>query len=218
MFKSTITKTDNTAIPAIVRQGAYSTPIWIQSAWQSGEYAEFICRNGCGHCCTAMAANLRGASIDPHQEFLLCCELWGKPSDQGVSAPFITVGGMVKVLRHLGVSAHAHGVKAGEQQAATDHIVQSLQSQKLVAFISDPERNPSNPFSTGLHYVLALEIDSKGSILIANSSEKVSKGGIQYVDRDTIANSLFQGGTADENMTWGRLENIPAGCTYVVVD
>ena len=215
---SIVTKTDDSSIPARIRLGEHSTPVWIQTAWTQGEYAEFIQRNGCGHCCTAMIANLRGVSIDPHQEFLLCCELWGTPHECGVIAPFITVSGMVKVLTHLGIKAKAYGVPLGGQKAATEHIINCLKEHCLVAFISDPLRDPKNPFSTGLHYVLAVEVDEEGRILIANSSEKVVKGGIQYVDRTTVEKSLYQGGTASEEMTWGNVDDIPAGCTYVVIE
>lgn len=65
---------------------------------------------------------------------------------------------------------------------------------------------------------MAVGIDEKGDILIANSSEKVSKGGIQKVNAQTIEKSIFEGGTANPEMTWGMLDYIPRGCTYVVVD
>ena len=217
-MKVTYQVTTDKKIPAVVYKGDYSTLVWIQSEWTEGRYAGWVQRNGCGHCCTAMAANLRGKSLDPHQELTLCCELWGEPSDANQTAPFITVAGIVKVLEHLGLSSACFGVAKGEAKQATEHIIKSLQNGKLVIFISDPERYPENPFSTGLHYVMAVGIDEKGDILIANSSEKVSKGGIQKVAAQTIEKSIFEGGTANPEMTWGMLDYIPRGCTYVVVD
>ncbi len=40
--------------------GDRSTPVWFQNRWGSDEreFSEFIVRNGCGHCCAAMALSL----------------------------------------------------------------------------------------------------------------------------------------------------------------
>ena len=35
---------------------------------------------------------------------------------------------------------------------------------------------------------------------------------------EKIENALYQGGAADESMTWGIVEQLDKGCTYVVVD
>ena len=54
-------------IPAIVRIGDAATPVWHQAKWSEGEYQEFVRKNGCGHCCAAMALCLHGIDIDVRQ-------------------------------------------------------------------------------------------------------------------------------------------------------
>lgn len=210
-------RTGNAAVPAIIRVKEQETPVWIQSAWETGEFAQYIRRNGCGHCCTAMAARLQGVALDPYQEYLLCRKLWGEPDVEKGQDHFLTVAGIVKVLQHLSIPAQCFGVAEGEQQAAASHIVTCLQAGKQVILISDPFRDPGNVFSTGYHYVLAVGFDADGKILIANSSEKTCTGGIQTVTAQTIQRALYAGGTADPQMTWGVVETLEKGCTYVVV-
>ena len=60
--------TGSEAIPAEVTLGEHTTPVWIQQKWEEGQYAEYVRKNGCGHCCTAMAARLRASLVA-----LLCC-------------------------------------------------------------------------------------------------------------------------------------------------
>lgn len=108
-------RTENPAIPAEIMLGKYSTPVWIQSAWTEGEFAQYIRNNG-------------------------------------------------------------------------------------------------------YHYVLAVGIRADGKILIANSSENTTKGGVQWVTREQIAQSLYQGGEPNKSLTWGEIERFGQGCTYVVID
>lgn len=209
-------RTENAGIPAVIRVGENETPVWIQTAWTEGEFARYIQRNGCGHCCAAMAARLRGVELDPYREYLLCRQLWGEP--QNGQDHFQTVAGIVKVLGHLQIPAQCYGVEEGKPEAAAEHILQCLQGGKLVIFVSDPFRNPGNVFSTGYHYVMAVGFDENGKILIANSSENTSAGGVQAVTLETVKNALYQGGTGDMEMTWGEIAVLYKGCTYVVVE
>ncbi len=210
-------RTEDPSIPATVRIGEQTTPVWIQSAWTEGEYAQYIRRNGCGHCCAAMAANLHGVKTDPYQTYLLCHQLWGPPEESKGQDHFQTVAGITAVLRHWNIPCEAFGVAEGQQKQATDHILDCLRAGKQVIFVSDPFLMPNNPFSTGYHYVMAVGFDRDGKILIANSSENTCKGGVQSVDPIQITNALFLGGTADSAMTWGIVEVLYKGCTYVVV-
>lgn len=211
----TFKRTTDKCIPVIVHKNRFSTPVWIQSEWIQGEYARYIQRNGCGHCCTAMAACLCGVDIDPYRVYLRCRELWGSPREEFGQDHFITVAGIVKVLYSLGITAKCYGV--GKKDQAMKHITQSLKDDKLVIFVSDPFRDNNNPFSTGYHYVLALGLDEDGNVLIANSSEKVIQGGVQVVSPSSVEKALYQNGTADMTMTWGVVEELYKGCTYVVV-
>ena len=209
--------TNHPAIPAVVKLGEKETPVWIQSAWEEGAFALYIRRNGCGHCCAAMAANLNGVKIDPYEEYLLCRKLWGAPNDRIGQDHFQTVAGIAKILTYLGVPARCYGVAEGKQQEATKHMVSCLNEGKQIIFVCDPFRNPGDPFSTDYHYVMAVGFAENGEILIANSSEETVKGGVQYVTSKMIEQSLYQGGTASEDMTWGQVEVLHKGCTYVVV-
>lgn len=101
----TFERTNDPAIPAMIRIGQQQTPVWIQSAWTQVEYALYIRRNGCGHCCTAMAARLQGIQIDPYQAYLLCRQLWGDPEEAKGQDHFQTVAGIVKILQHLHIPA-----------------------------------------------------------------------------------------------------------------
>ena len=56
--------------PATIFLGDHQTPVWIQQRWEEGEYAGFIQKNGCGHCCVAMAARLQGVDLTPMRNFL----------------------------------------------------------------------------------------------------------------------------------------------------
>ena len=217
MELATYMTTENAAIPAIVRLGKYETPVWIQSAWETGEFAFYIRRNGCGHCCAAMAANLNGVKITPYEEYLLCRELWGAPDENIGQDHFQTVAGITKVLSHLGIPAQFYTVEEGKQQCSAAHIVSCLKEGKTVIFACDPFRNPGDPFSTGYHYVLAVGFLQEGEILVANSSEDTVKGGVQFVTEETIAKSLYRGSTASPDMTWGQVEYLDKCCTYVVV-
>lgn len=203
---------EDALIPATVCLGERSTPVWIQTQWQQGEFAVYIRKNGCGHCCTAMTANLYGVSIDPYGVYTLCRQLWGPPENG--QDHFLSVGGITKVLRHLQIPAQCYGVAKGQE--AAEHIVDCLRQGKQVILISDPFKDPGNLFSTGYHYVLAVGLQEDGGILIANSSETVTAGGVQTATRQQIASALYQGGTANEEMTWGEIERLWEGCTYVV--
>ncbi len=191
---------DNELIPSIVTLGDGSTPVWRQGRWSEGEYQQFVRGNGCGHCCTAMALNLHGIKIDPHEEFTLCMKLWGEPvlPQRG----YQTVSGITKILGYHGVKAECFGVPSREE--ATAGIEEALKNGKQVIFWSHPNEDfPENPFSTGEHYVMAVGYTEDGKILVANSSEKRAPTGVQLVDVDTIAKALLLG-ASPEDMTWGE--------------
>ncbi|MBR2330124.1 MAG: hypothetical protein IKA40_02645, partial [Clostridia bacterium] len=75
--------TNGEKISCIAKVGKNSTPVWRQNRWDTGEYAFYVVHNGCGHCCAAMALQLRGISINPHEEYELCRRLWGAPNENG---------------------------------------------------------------------------------------------------------------------------------------
>lgn len=83
---------DEGVIRSVVTLGDKSTPVWAQNRWDTGEYQEFVRKNGCGHCCCAMALNLYGIKIDPHGEFALCRRLWGGRDDHKYNAGYVVVG------------------------------------------------------------------------------------------------------------------------------
>jgi hypothetical protein len=204
-------------IPSEVFLGDASTPVWHQAKWSEGEYEEFVRKNGCGHCCAAMALNLHGIKITPHEEFTLCRKLWGEPNreQEFPQGNYQTVQGIAKILRHHGVPAECFGVPTREHAAA--HIESVLREGKQVIFWSAPREDfPENPFSTGAHYVMAVGYTEKGEILIANSSQKKAPIGVQTVDVDTIAKALYLGADPTDK-TWGEKGDHIHCAGYVVV-
>ena len=200
-------------IPAYVSLGNKSTPVWLQQKWSEGEYSEFIVKNGCGHCCAAMALNLHGIKIDPHEEFTLCRKLWGEPKEH--QGNYQTVSGITEILAHYGVSACRCGVPS--RKRAARRIQKALESGKQVIFWSKPREDfPENPFSKGSHYVLAVGYTKDGQILVANSSQKSAPSGVQTVDIDTIAQALYLG-AAPRYMTWGERDRHINCAGYVIV-
>ena len=204
-------------IPAVVSIGGKSTPVWHQANWSEGEYQEFVRKNGCGHCCAAMALNLHGIKITPHEEFTLCRKLWGEP-DRDQEYPqgnYQTVGGITKILKYHGVNAEYFGVPSLEDAKA--RIEESLKNGKQVIFWSNPNESfPENPFSIGEHYVMAVGYTEEGRILVANSSAKRAPEGVQFVDVDTILRALFLGSDPFD-LTWGQKGYHVHCAGYVVV-
>lgn len=219
MPHATYVFTDNEKIPAKVTVNGYSTPVWFQQKWEEGEYAQYIQRNGCGHCCTAMALNLNGIKITPYDEFVLCRKMWGNPrmEEPFNEDNFISASGIVKIINSFDVPAQCFGVMQGKSYEAAKHMEDMLLNGKQVIFWSHPsEKLENNPFSPGEHYVLAVGIGENGKILIANSSMRsAAKNGIQFTDPETIEKVLFEG-CAPADLTWGRYPlEISGG--YVIV-
>ncbi len=212
--------TNSEYAPAVVSLNGNSSPVWIQDKWEDGEYAQYIRKNGCGHCCTAMALNLNGVTITPHEEFVLCRKMWGEPR-MGMPLEednFLSAAGIVKVLNSFDIKAKCFGVQTGQSQNAAKHIENSLSDGKLVILWSHPsEKLDPNPFSSGEHYILLTGIDAESKILVANSSSKADTDcGIQHTDVETIAKVFWDGCDPDQSFTWGRYDLAHSG-GYVVV-
>ena len=204
-------------IPSVVFLGDASTPVWHQAKWSEGEYEEFVRKNGCGHCCAAMALNLHGIKINPHEEFTLCRKLWGEPNreQEFPQGNYQTVAGIAKILCHHGVPAECFGVTSRE--IAARHIEAALKEGKQVIFWSNPNEDfPENPFSFGEHYVMAVGYTEKGEILVVNSSQRKAPTGVQTVDVDTIAKALYLGAEPTDK-TWGEKGDHIHCAGYVVV-
>ena len=217
MYYATYDLVSSDTIPSIVRFGNHHSPVWRQQRWVSGEYQEFIRKNGCGHCCATMALRLNGVYIDPHQEFTLCRQLWGEPQkDREFPQDNLqSVAGITKILRHHGVAAEYFGVP--DLKKAEKHFDEALRAGKKIIFWSHPtEGFPENPFSKKEHYVLAVGYTPEGKILVANSSEPWTPIGIHEVPMQTIMRALFLG--ADPiDMTWGERDHYINCAGYVVV-
>lgn len=211
--------TGDTSVPAIITKEENSTPVWIQQEWQNGEFSQYIIKNGCGHCCCAMALNLNGIKIDPHEEYTYCRKLWGEPrmGEPLFEDHFLSETGIAQVIRSFGVNAKAFGIEAGKAYEASCHIEKELSEGRVVIIWSHPsDKLPDNPFSPGEHYILAAGITDNGEILIANSSLKAhTKDGIQFAERETLEKVLFEN-TVTTDYTWGRYDFTKSGA-YVVV-
>ena len=209
-----------------VTLGASSTPVWFQNRWQSDpdELAQYIVRNGCGHCCAAMALTMRKIPLDPLGEYRLCRSLWGAPEEvvgedgkKSGQGNFQSAFGIARILRHHGLRAEVYGV--GDASAVREHILSALSSGKLVIFCVRPtEPSALNPFSLGYHWVMAVGYCASGGILVANSAEKYAPTGVQEVDIDSIIPALCHG-AAPRDMTWGEWsEDFLEGTGYLTVD
>ena len=208
--------TNNEKIPAKISVDMSTSPVWIQQLWDEGEYASFIRYNGCGHCCAAMALSLKGIRITPHEEFELCRKMWGVPDEQNGEYNYQSVSGISKVMGNFGIKCEYFGVPKGKSRDAAKHIEDSLKDGKFVIFWSHPsEKLKDNPFSTGEHYVLAFGIDENGKVLIANSSNRTNKNGVQITDTETIEKALFEGSEPCD-CTWGRADLKYTG-GYVII-
>lgn len=217
MYYATYDLVYSDKIPYIVTFGFHSTPVWRQHLWDSGAFQEFIRKNGCGHCCTAMALRLNGVyNIDPHAEFTTCRQLWGEPQkDREFPQDNLqSVSGITKILQHYGVKAEYFGVP--DLAKAEKHFAKVLKAGKQIIFWSHPTEDfPDNPFSPHEHYVMAVGYTPEGKILVANSSRWAAKA-VQIVDMQTIMRALYLG--ADPiDMTWGERDHYINCAGYVVV-
>ena len=211
--------TGNTKEPAIITRDNYSTYVLIQQEWETGEYAKFIQKNGCGHCCTAMALNLNGITITPHEEYCLCRELWGAPrmGEPIYEDNFLSETGIAEIIRYFGIPARAFGIESGKAYEASVFIENELLAGKQIIIWSHPsDKLPDNPFSPGEHYILAAGFTDDGKILIANSSRRSkAENGIQFTERETIEKVLFEG-TQISDYTWGRYDFAKSGAFVVI--
>ena len=205
---------------ATVRRGEFETPVWIQSRWEEGEHACYVQKNGCGHCCAAMAARLFGVrDVTPHSEYAHCLTLFGEPSLDRNEGHFLSPLGVARSLRGFGVKAEAYGYEPNGQAAATERILEALRAGKLVVHESFPLKK-DNPFSPGAHYVLLFGLDPEGRVLVANSSLRANPPvpGIQAVPTSAIADSLLPtGGIIGRKDGWGRAVGFGDNAGYVIV-
>lgn len=123
MIYASYREENNELIPVCVSLGEMQTPVWLQQRWEAGEYAIYVRKNGCGHCCAAMALNMHGVKIDPHEEYELCVKLWGHPKIDGheKQGNFQSVDGIAKVIRHFGIAAESFGVPDRESAIQKEH-------------------------------------------------------------------------------------------------
>ena len=219
MMKKVSWRTENSRkIPVYVTVGDRESPVWIQQEWDEGEYQLYVRKNGCGHCCAAMALTLNGISIDPHEEYSLCRELWGAPREEENfrQGNFQSISGITKILRHFGVAAEPYGVP--DAAAAMEHIERSLKDGKIVIFESHPTEDfPDNPFSPGEHWMMLVGYADDGRLVALNSSSRIGTGGVQLVDSSTVSRALPLGSTPVD-MTWGEwTRDFMYGIGYIVV-
>ncbi len=209
-----IKPSDDPLIPVYASLGGFETPVWAQSRWEQGPYAKYVRKNGCGHCCAAMAARLYGVEIDPAMEFDTCVTLWDEPDE--THDWFQTARGITEVLRAYGISSSAFGVpEKGEELSLTRHLMEcALSSGHPVIFWSHPWEGP-NLFSTGEHYVMAAGYDEEGHVIVLNSSVTTTDAGFHRTDLDTIMQCMYRGSTASIT-GWGTESDLP-GCGGIVI-
>lgn len=211
--------TNDEKISCIAKVGKNSTPVWRQNRWDTGEYAFYVVHNGCGHCCAAMALQLRGISINPHEEYELCRRLWGAPNENGkpMQHHFMSISGISKIMAHFDIPAKCYSVPKDDLTETKEIILAALSAGKQVAFWSQPSPGfPENPFSKNEHYVMAIGFLENGQIAVANSNEKMAPHGVQGVDWGAIEKALYHG-SEPTDMTWGEPEHYNHCAGYVVI-
>ncbi len=210
---------DDARIPADIEKNGHVAHVYIQRQWETGEFKNYIQKNGCGHCCVAMALALNGVSdVTPHDEYVHCRQMWGAPKEEEPfhQGHFLSTVGVYKSVTSYGVAAEYVPIPTGGESACADRLYQALEEGKTAIFWSHPFTS-DNPFSTGDHYVLAAGLTDDGNILIANSSihAKTDHLGVQIVTKQTIADALW-GNDSHPDATWGNGdENLAAG--FVIV-
>lgn len=210
----TLRKNDDSLIPVYAGINGFETPVWLQSEWTEGPYAEYVRKNGCGHCCAAMAARLYGVEIDPSMEFDTCVELWDVPDED--HDWFQTARGITEILRAYGVESSAFGVPEDEEGLSmTCYLIEcALSSGHQVIFWSHPY-DDDNIFSTGEHYVMAIGYDEEGHVVVLNSGTRKTSDGYNLTDLDTIMRSVYRGSRASLS-GWGKEDELPA-CGGIVI-
>lgn len=216
--------TGDSLVPAVLYKNGHKTPIWMQQRYEDGKYSEYVQKNGCGHCCSAMVLNLKGKPITPHEHIEHCVELWGEPNSKPSTNQqyyFLSVTGLCESLNSYGVKAKWFGHKESGVQGALNNIINSLKQGKMVIFISSPSKEfLDNPFSKGDHYVLAVGLTEDNKIIIANSSVnshyEIGEG-IQICDELTIKKSLNPIAEPVQR-TWGEIVDLHKGIGYVVIE
>lgn len=221
-FSAVFHLTSDALCPATVEKGDCMTPVWIQQEWQEGEFACYIQKNGCGHCCATMALRLSGIpDITPHDEYVHCRALWGEPDEAQGQNHFLSVAGVEASLRSYGVNAKAYGFAAGQRTDAVAHILAELRAGNLVLFHSLPLL-PDNPFSPGAHYVLFVGLSEDGRVMVANSSRRARTDtpGVQLVTAQDIEGALSPDGCDPHvhSLTWGVLYNYKEKLGYIVIE
>lgn len=121
MIYAKYNKRDDYLIPSQVILGDNITPVWIQQRWTDGEFSEYIVRNGCGHCCTAMTANLKGIKITPYEEYELCRKLWGAPNAGEQQDHFLSIDGKILVANSSEKTTNL-GVHLVDEEVITQSI------------------------------------------------------------------------------------------------
>lgn len=210
----TIKETGDPRIPITASINGFETPVWLQSEWTEGPYAEYVRKNGCGHCCAAMAARLHGVEIDPSMEFDSCVELWDEPDEH--HDWFQTARGITEVLRAYGVPSSAFGVPEDEKGLSiTRYLIEcALSTGHQVIFWSHPY-DDNNIFSSGEHYVMAAGYDEEERVVVLNSGTKKTRQGFHRTDLDAIMESVYRGSSA--SLTgWGLEDDLPA-CGGIVI-
>lgn len=215
MDRITVVRTGDEKAPSIVTKGCFSTPVWTQALWDEGPDCFYIHRNGCGHCCAAMALRLTGVDANPASEYAECLSLWGQPDEAAGQDHFQTVGGIVSILARHGIRAEAKGV--ADRSAAAADILSQLRGGGMVIFWSNPREGVFNPFSPFEHYVLAAGLTEDGRAVILNSGIIPGTDGVQLESMRTVEDALFEGATASLS-GWGREDRLPECGGYVLID
>lgn len=190
-----------------VRLDGKETTVWKQSAL-TGTYASQLKAHGCGHCCVAMAACLRGKATTPAAVLKMAVNLWGKPGSGESYA--LSARGAATLLKKLGVTAAAYTVTAANLTSMKTTIKQALKTGKQVICFTH-KYDANDPFASGDHYVLAVGYSKDDKIVVANSG---GLGRIQKVSLTKLMAYIYHSGTG-KDATWLKTSAGSAGIVIV---
>ncbi|MBQ6392267.1 MAG: C39 family peptidase [Eubacterium sp.] len=146
-----VTYTANT-----ISKGGYSTTIWKQhSIWKKRSSAS---RHGCGICVTSMALQLSGVLSSPNR-------VLKQTNRSERSCQSLKPKQAVKILKKNHVAVKPVNTKAYSRKQCMIIMKNALDKGKMVMALVR-----GKPFSNNTHWVLIVGYDTKGRIVVANSS------------------------------------------------
>lgn len=190
-----------------VTVGAIFSTVWNQHN-RTGAYASELSKHGCGVCCCAVAASLKGVSTTPEKVMAKAIAVLGKKKPNQIYA--ISTKGAATVLGKLGLTGKMYAVTSANQATIKKKINTALRSGNPVICFTHAY-DSSDPFAGGDHYVLACGYNKSGNVVIANSGGSKRT---QAVTLDKLCRYLYHSCTGKDT---GWMSSSAASAGIVIV-